>query len=420
MNTKSTGGGRRIGRVALVLGTAVAAASLLAAPGCGRHGKHTQAHINLAQKRMAELKSATEYQMANQAFLAGDLPKALKHVDFAIELNPQIAKSHVLRGRVLLEMSRIEDSQAALTKAATLDEKNVEARYYQGLLAERIDRKEEALSRYLEAHELDGSSPQYAIAAAEMMISLGRVDEADTFLRTKRQGFDHSAGVKQTLGHIAMLKNDSAAAAALFGEARLLAPDDRLIVEDLIRAQIATGEFGQAEYHLSRLLKAKDYEGRRDMQMMRARCLMQLDRPVEARDILVTLSNDPAAAAEAETWIFLGQVSVVLRDTGRVRLAAARAIALAPTRADGYVLRAMHLRTAGNPAGAEEALVKAVSLEGTCENYILLGLTQQELNKPEAARASFEKAVAANPTDATAGRLLAAFSGGVTATTNTP
>lgn len=390
-----------------VLGTCLIASLTLAA--CARHGKHTTAQINLATQRMAELKSATEYQIANQAFLAGDLAKALKHVTFSLELNPGIAKTHILKGRVLLEMSKIEEASVSLQKAASIDPSNVDAAYFQGLLAERIDRKEDALTHYTRANTLDATNPQYAIAAAEMLVALGRSDEAQTFLTDRREQFDHSAGVRQTLGHIAMLRNDAATAARLFSEARLLAPDDTTIVEDLIRAQIATREFGQAEFNLARLMAAPKNKDRRDLLQMRARCLVQIDRPVEARDILLALTRDDAAAADPQTWVFLGQTAVTLRDMPRVRLASTRAIALAPRDADGYVLRAIYQKNSGNPEAAEATLKEAVRLNPTCENLILLGLTQQELGKSADASSSFLAAVAADPSDTRAEKLLAAF-----------
>jgi len=390
-----------------VLGTCLVASLTLGA--CARHGKHTTAQINLATQRMAELKSATEYQMANQAFLAGDLPKALKHVTFSLELNPEIAKTHILKGRVLLEMSKIDESSLSLQKAASIDASNVDAAYFQGLLAERIDRKEEALTHYTHANTLDPTNPQYAIAAAEMLVALGRADEAQTFLTDRREQFDHSAGVRQILGHIAMLRNDATTASRLFSEARLLAPDDTTIVEDLIRAQIATGDFGQAEFNLARLLAAPRNKDRRDLLQMRARCLVQIERPVEARDLLLALTRDDAAAADPQTWIFLGQTAVALRDMPRVRLASTRAIALAPKNADGYVLRALYQRNSGNPEAAEATLKEAVRLDPSCENLILLGLTQQELGKATDAAATFRAAAAADPADPRAEKLLAAF-----------
>src|SRR4051812_34386406 len=56
----------------------------IAAPGCGSQGKYTHEHITGAKAKMAALKSATEYKMGEQAFLAGDLPKALKHVEYSL------------------------------------------------------------------------------------------------------------------------------------------------------------------------------------------------------------------------------------------------------------------------------------------------------------------------------------------------
>lgn len=391
-----------------VLGQAVLCAAVLV--GCTGHGKHTQAQLNLAQQRMAEMKSATEYQMGYQAYLAGDLDKALKHAQYSVELNPKIAKTHVLKGRILLEMSRINDAAAALREAQSIDIANVDSWYYLGVLAERIDRKDDALANYSKANELDVSNPQYAIAAAEMLIGLGRTDEAEAFLASRREHFQHSAGVRQTLGHIAMLKNDPAAAATLFGDARLLAPDDQSILEDLIRAQIATAQFGQAEANLARLLTSKDNKDRRDLLHMRARCLLQVERPVEARDILLALTKDAHGASDVEAWIALGQVSATLRDAPRLKLCAARVCALAPARPEGYVLRGISARLAKNYEAAEAGFVQAIKIDPSCENYVLLGLVLQDQNKLEQARASFEAAVKANPADESATKLLAAFS----------
>ena len=104
------------------------------------------------------------------------------------------------------------------------------------------------------AAQLDPASPQYSLAAAEMMIDQCHLDQADDFLRARGPAFEHVAGVRQTLGHIAMMRGEHEAAAAFFNEARLLAPDDKAILEDLVRAQVAIGQYAQAEFNLTRLL----------------------------------------------------------------------------------------------------------------------------------------------------------------------
>jgi len=63
--------------------------------GCGSHGRYTKEHVSNAKLKMNMLKAATEYQMAHQAFLAGDLEKAATHVDYSIGLSEKVTKSHV-------------------------------------------------------------------------------------------------------------------------------------------------------------------------------------------------------------------------------------------------------------------------------------------------------------------------------------
>lgn len=395
-----------LARAGRVLGTAAAALLLAGLGACGT--KHyTAEHKNAAKVRMEQMKSATEWQMAHQAFLAGDLAKALRHVNYSIELNENVVKSHVLRGRIHMEMGQLEQASASFAAGEALDGKNVDVWYFQGILAERIDRKEEALRRYRGAGELDGTNAQYAVAAAEMMIALDRTEEAEAYLQERGSGFDHSAGVKQTLGHIAMLRDEPAKAATLFNEARLLAPDDSAIIEDLVRAYITTANYADAEMHLARLLAKADGQGRRDLQHLRAKCLLQLERPVEARDLLVKLTSDSAGTADTESWIELGQVSYLLSDFAKVRTAASRLIVTAPDRAEGYVLRGLFLRSTKDLAGAEQNFRKAISIKNEPDTCILLGMTYRDLNRHAEARACFQEALRLNPGDATATKLLA-------------
>ena len=65
-------------RLALVASMAMVVPALT---GCGGgHGKYTQEHISLAKEKMSFLKSATEWDLARQAFLSGDLEKDRKSV----------------------------------------------------------------------------------------------------------------------------------------------------------------------------------------------------------------------------------------------------------------------------------------------------------------------------------------------------
>ncbi|MEN0021090.1 MAG: tetratricopeptide repeat protein, partial [Planctomycetota bacterium] len=241
--------------------------------GCaGGHGKYTKERSSAAKLKLDAMKSATDYDMARQSFLAGDLNKALTRVDSSIRTNGEVAKSHVLRGRILNELGATDQSISAFHMALAIEEENVEAHYYLGVIYERLTDRESALRKFVEASEIEPNEAQYAVAAAEMMIDLDRIDEAEAFLTDREDTFRHNPGVRQTLGHIAMMRGDSQTAAEMFAEARLLAPEDTSVLEDLAHAYVAVADFGRAESAITKLLRGEP--DRRDLQHVRARCLV--------------------------------------------------------------------------------------------------------------------------------------------------
>ncbi len=374
--------------------------------GCRGNGKYTTERKNLAKVKMDGMKAANEYQMGLQAFLAGDLDKARRHVDASLALNGDVPRSHVLRGRIFLEKNELEGATDGFERAAALDPNNVESQYYRGILAERLLRREEALSFYLKASELDPTDPQYPLAAAEVMVDLGRAEDAKQYLLSMSDRFRHTPGIQQTLGHIALLENDYAGAEQLFSQARLLSPDQMEIVEDLAQVQFAMGKYADAEANLSRVLQDKQFAARRDLLQLQARALLAMDRTVEARDVLLKLTSDEVGANDVESWIALGEVAYKLRDASRVRAATTRIISLVPDKPDGYLLKGLQLRRTGNYSGAEVAFRQAAEIEPTAEVLVLLGLTYERLNEPELAKKCYVAANQLEPGNDLATRLV--------------
>lgn len=367
--------------------------AMLAMAGCTGHGQYTQDHKDQAQKRVAQMKSATDWDMAHQQFLAGDLPKALASVDRSISLNGEVPKSFVLRGRILIETGAIEQAEATLDRAIALDASNADAHYFRAIVMERMGRSEEAVAAFTRAAESDPGNPQYPLAAAETLIEMNRLDDAEARLTDGARNFEHNAGIRQTLGHIAMIRKDYARAVQMFSDASRLAADDPGLLEDLARAQIAAGRFAEAETTLGWVI-AQDKEGRRrDLTQLRARCLIELDRPVEARELLYRLASDDRGSNDPDLWYDLGSVSVMLSDRVQTRRAAQRLIAVAPDRADGYVLMAMWQRQNGDREAALATLRRARRLPGSTAPA-LEGVILREMGRPEEAAEAFALAQA--------------------------
>ncbi|MEO1584543.1 MAG: tetratricopeptide repeat protein [Planctomycetota bacterium] len=379
--------------------------------GCMGHGRNTSEQMTQAQLRMAQIKSATEWEMAEQAFMAGDLDRALEKVNNSISMNQSVAKSHVLKGRVHLELGELERSRESLLTAEVIDPMFIDAHYYLGVVNERLARKERALSRYERAASLDPDEAQYALAVAEVLIDLDRADDAQAYLDERGGVFEHNAGVRQTLGHLAMMRGDAEAASAFFREARLLSPEDASMLEDLVIAQMEIGEFAEAEYGLSRLINEDGNADRRDLLRMRARCLLELDRVMEARETLLTLTGSDGGDVDLVSWLDLGALAYQTNDQTRLRQAASKIIALAPTRAEGYVYRAVWLRQHGDHREALAVLERGFNqAEMPVDAMLLRGVVEQDLGMEGAARRSYEAAAVMDPADSRAGLLLGLLS----------
>ncbi len=219
--------------------------------------------------------------------------------------------------------------------------------------------------------------------------------------------FEHNAGFRQTLGHIAMMRGEIEDAVRLFGEACLLAPADDGLMEDLARAQIEAGDFADAEYTLRRLLGMDSELERRDLKHLHARCLIELDRPVEARATLLELTADPRDANDVRVWIDLGHVALMLGEDRRLRQCAQRVTALDPARSDGHLMTAMWLHRTGRTEAALETLKRAARLsDDVAPLAVMRGVLYHELGREKEAMAAARLALRHDPADARARQLL--------------
>ncbi len=393
--------------------TLAAAATLAVLPlsGCGYNKpKVAKPGLEKAVATMNQLKSGTEWGMAEQHFLAGDFDKALKSCDRSIALNPEVAKSHVLRGRIMLEKGRLEDARQSLERGAELDPSSTDAHYFLGILSERQGQPDAAAARFLKAADLDPSNAQYVIAAAEMYIAQGELDKAESLVASRARNFDNSAAIRQTQGHILMLRGDAPGAAELFNQALLLAPNDPRILEDLALAQMKAGRYADAEYHLQTLIALDGGAERRDLKLMRARCLVAVDRPVEARTVLQELTSDRAGGRDVRAWIELGQVGAILKDRVSLRNASGRVIALAPEKPEGFILRSMWQRLEGRNAEALAAVDQAIAVEPSDpSSHLLRAVVLQDLGRTDEARAAVAQVQRLDPNNRGAQAMMASL-----------
>lgn len=337
-------------------------ASLLAAALClgsCSNGKHTGELREAAHANMDKVHAAADYDLAAQQFETGNMDLALQAIDNSLKLAPDAPKGHLLRGRILLELGPADPALTAFDAGIVQRPDDPELHYYRAIALERMDEENQALAGYLEANRLDPNQAEYLTAALEALVDLGRVDEAAALIGKQPFEVRNHPGVKQSIGHIAQIEGNPAAAIEAFTQAVVLAPEDPVLREDLARALISERRFADAETHLAWLQPTDHYQRRRDLQHMHAACLLELNQPVQARQILLDITRAEGGDGDYEAWLRLVDCALILDDDALLHQAAARMVGMAPDRHEGHLALAMWQRRSGDLEGALKTLDNA-------------------------------------------------------------
>ena len=152
------------------------AAAALAA-GCGE-AAHSQQVRREARDRYDRAGAQISYDQARQAFQSGQFQEALDQVDRAIARFPKEASYQLLRGRILHEMTRVEEAHRSFASAAELDPRKPEPHYFMGIIHQRWREHDRALASYAAAAKLDETKLHFVAAEVEMLTILGRHEDA--------------------------------------------------------------------------------------------------------------------------------------------------------------------------------------------------------------------------------------------------
>ena len=318
--------------VATILG-----GGLILAAGCTGPTKRGIESRKVAQMRFDTVRSRVDYDQANQAFESGNFLESKRYLESAIEKYDEDSAYWVLLGRIYLETGGLQDAMISLGKAVEIDDQDPDARYFMGIVLERIERPLDAVEHYLGALELAPSNSGMLVAAIDVLIGADLLDEANRVLREHRKDFEHDASVLHVAGRLAMMKGDWTQAADDLEKSVLLDDSDQWTLEDLARSQMAAGRYQSCLGTIDDLMELSE-EGDQDVELMRlrGRCLSEAGRSREARTALRDLVN--LHPEDVQGWIDLGLVCMEVEDYRYVYRSGQRLVALSPDRFEGYFL----------------------------------------------------------------------------------
>ena len=131
------------------INTLLLSLSLLGLSACGGPSKAGLEAREDAYSRIDLINTQIGYSQAQQAFETGQLRDSLELIEKTVERYPDAAEYHLLHGRVLLELHRLDESLAAFESAVERDEELADAHYFMGIVHQRWSEDEEAYEHYL-------------------------------------------------------------------------------------------------------------------------------------------------------------------------------------------------------------------------------------------------------------------------------
>jgi len=355
-----------------VLAGTVAAATLLAG-GCGETA-HSQQVRKDARGRYDRAGAQIAYDQARQAFQSGQFEQALGHVDRAIARFPKESSYQLLRGRILHEMTRVDEARDAFAAASELDPKKAEPHYFMGIIHQRWHENEKALEEYAKAASLEPSKLHFVAAEIEMLTLMGKHDEAEARLASVERKFEFSPVIDRLRADVAKMRGDHENCAQLLERASLRDTKSPELLEELAFARYSKGDFNGSLAVLDDPVLS-NRASRPDLARLRARDLILVGRASDARDVLLAIRDDNDR--DGRTTLLLGHAAWRIGDWGRVRECGEQLTQLHPAMADGYMF---------------------------------LGASAHNAGRLDESLAMFEQAVAREPERAVAQKLLASVS----------
>lgn len=384
----------------------LAAAVGLGCSGPTKTGKVVRAE---ARERVGRFSAGVTYQQAKQEFESGQFDRALQDVDLAIANAPDAPSFHLLRGRIFLEQGRLQKSLAAFEECASYDPELPDPHYFTGILHQRWSRDEEALAAYRRASELEPDNRQYLLAVAESLCTLDRFDEARDLVESTIKHFEYDPVLRQMLAEIARLSGDYDRAIRHYESARILAPNEEDLLEDLAWLYWQADRIPECLGTVELLLEQTERE-RPDLERLRARCLALVGRTIEAHRIFDRLVR--VTPNEPDLWVEYGTVAWQAGDWRRLAQCGSRLMALSPNRWEGWLYQGLFERESGRTAEALRMFREASSrAEGAALPWMLYGRELEAAGQPSAALEAYRTAMELDPECDPARRLVFALAG---------
>jgi len=363
-----------------------------------------------AHRRWRVVRAGVLCGVAEEHLQVGQLDAAAAKASQAVDLNEDCNKARLLLGRTHIEKGNYRMAVSVLKDALAREPRSAAAFFLLGVAQERSKRLNEALESYREAFHLDESNLGSIVAAAEVLVALGRTREAQLHVESYLPRADNEPGMFEMAGRLATMRGELDQAVSYYQQACDLDPQNVRYREMLARAAFSAGQYVEARTVLEALTARDDGEAPAWAYMLLGDCCLATNRLLRARDAYWKASElkpeDPGC------WANLAKVSLLLGDVRRAAAAGEYALNLRPDHLGAALVLGYAWLRAGQGAQAVALLSQAAATHpdsGTLR--CLLGRAHAAAGYPAEAARCYAEALRREPNNELARRLLNAAGG---------
>ena len=404
-------GARRNSARSTGAGSALALLSVgLLTSGCAMHAQHREQ----AERHWNQVRTDVKHQLAVQQFERGQIETAIATIEEAIAVDGTSAEQFLLLAHCYQEQGKLTSARRALTRAQRCDPHAPEVEYAFGLLAERADQLEEALTHYRRARLLDGDVVDYLVAEAECLTAAGDPEAALELLSDHLGRFDSDGTLEALIAQICLLIGDRERALSHLrlafersGCGTVLGDEPGgcdILIEECGKLLSETGRHTGAVALLGPYVEARPDA---PSSVVAALCAGHLanHRVEQARHLLRRqVRRQPD---DARCWMLLARLSVETGDLMTARRCANRLEQLVPDSAPVHLLRGFVCWKQEDLPAAEVSLRKTLSIDpGDVLTHCVMGQVLDGAGQHAAAQEHYRRALQIDPQSAWALQLL--------------
>jgi Tfp pilus assembly protein PilF len=349
-------------KIARIMLCTAAVGAVLAA-GCGQ--SQMDNNRKEARQRWDDQRAQMVTKLAEGCYQHNELSRARQHIEELIKSGAMYAPAYELGARLAVEKGDLDKAGEYAATAVRIDPDSPEAHYVLGTVEQTLSHLDQALEEFTAAAELGRANGKYALAQAEMLVTLDRPDEALAVLRDTVDRLPGKADAHTALGDVLVLQKQYEEAVGSYRIALRLCPAQVGLKERLATALYRSGAYADAEPVLAELAETSpSCTGAAWILDMRSTCLLALGRTADARALCKP--EVQARATSAAPLIVLAQCDILENQLASAQVSLEAALKREPEHAQANALMGYVLVASGRPGEAVPHLKLALQ-DPACE-----------------------------------------------------